>query len=162
MRLSALLIPVFVVVALVYTCCYVVDETQYVIVTRFGDPVRTVMEPGLGFKWPWPVDSVVRFDNRLMMLEVPRAEEPDREYITLDAESGIGKNVEVTAYACWRIKPDPASVLAFLESVPGADRAGAEDVLGDVVGAKLGDALGAHDFSALVISPSASARWYAR
>ncbi|UCG16473.1 MAG: protease modulator HflC [Phycisphaerales bacterium] len=159
MRLSALLILVFAVVALVYACCYVVDETQYVIVTRFGDPVRTVMEPGLGFKWPWPVDSVVRFDNRLMMLEVPRAGEPDREYITLDVESGIGKNVEVTAYACWRIKPDPGSVLAFLESVPGGDRAGAEDVLGDVVGAKLGDALGAHDFSALVSVEPDRRKW---
>jgi regulator of protease activity HflC (stomatin/prohibitin superfamily) len=48
--------------------CYVVDETEQVIVTRFGD-VRSVQEnPGLKAKVPF-VDSVVRFDRRLLRID---------------------------------------------------------------------------------------------
>ncbi len=48
--------------------CYVVDETEQVIVTRFGD-VRTVeRNPGLRVKVPF-VDSAVRFDRRLLRID---------------------------------------------------------------------------------------------
>ncbi len=146
-----------IVLLLLATCFFVVDETEYVVVTRFGDPVQTVMDPGLYWKGPWPVDEVVRFDNRLMVLEVPRRGEPDREYIFLDEETGIGKNVEVTAYACWRIRPEPGAVRKFLVTVGSGPRA--EAVLADVVGARLGDALGSHDFAALVSTNPEERQW---
>jgi membrane protease subunit HflC len=146
-----------IVLALLATCLFIVDQTEFAVVTRFGDPVQTVMEPGLHCKCPWPVDDVVRFDNRLMVLEVPRRGEPDREYIFLDEETGIGKNVEVTAYACWRIHPQPAAVRRFLVTVGSGS--GAEAILTDVVGARLGDALGSHDFSALVSTNPEERKW---
>ncbi len=157
MRTTAVVILLLLAVWLVSACTYVVDETEYVVVNRLGNPVQVRMEPGLGVKWPWPVDALIRYDNRLMVLEVPRPGEPDREYLTLDVESGIGKNVEVTTYTCWRIKPDPQSVRVFLETV--GDRAGAEALLADVVGSKLGIALGGHDFSALVSVDPAQRCW---
>jgi hypothetical protein len=68
------------------------------------------------------LNAIMRHDirNRLMVLDVPRPGEPDREFITLDVESGIGKNVEVTASAYWRLEwlchrtPNEVSAMGLL------------------------------------------------
>lgn len=151
------IVIVAVVGGLVYTCCFVADQTEFVIVKRFGDPVRTCIEPGLGFKYPWPIDTLVRFDNRLMVLENPAPGQPDKEYLTKDEQSGIGKNVIVTTYTCWRIKRDPKSVLRFLETM--GDRTSAETRLGDLVVSVLGSALGDNDFSVLISTDPEKRAW---
>jgi membrane protease subunit HflC len=157
MRLVGLVIIVALILGLAYTCLFVVDQTEFVIVKRFGDPVRTCIEPGLGVKYPWPIDTLVRFDNRLMVLENPAPGEPDKEYLTEDEHSGIGKNVIVTTYTCWRIKPDRQSVLTFLETM--GNRASAETRLGDVVVSVLGSTLGSNDFSVLVTTDETRRGW---
>lgn len=157
MRTLVTLVAIVVLAAILLSCCFVVDETQYAIQMRFGRPVRTLIDPGLRFKWPWPIDTVVRFDNRLMLLENPGPGEADREYLTQDEESGIGKNVVVTTYTCWRIKRDAGAVLRFLETM--GDRTSAEARLGDVVVSELGAALGRNDFSVLVSADPQSRRW---
>jgi membrane protease subunit HflC len=160
MRRIVSLIATAMAVWLICACTFVVDETEYVVVKRFGNPVQTVVEPGLQGKWPWPVDTVVRLDNRLMVLVNPRPGEPDKEYITLDRESGIGKNVEVTTYTCWRIRGAEAaaeSALTFLETM--GDRQSAETRLGDAVVSELGAALGQHDFAELVSTDASSRKW---
>ncbi|MGB2987109.1 MAG: protease modulator HflC [Phycisphaerae bacterium] len=157
MRNVLTLIVLAAVVALAVTCFFVVDQTQYVVQMRFGGPVHTLIEPGLRLKWPWPVDTLVRFDNRLMVLENPAPGQPDKEYLTQDEQSGIGKNVIVTTYTCWRIKRDQAAVLRFLETM--GDRTSAEARLGDVVVSELGAALGRHDFLVLVSTDPKQRRW---
>lgn len=157
MRALAWLVVVAVIIVVAWSCFFVVDQTEFVIVKRFGDPVRTLIEPGLGVKYPWPVDTVVRFDNRLMILENPGPDEPDKEYLTEDKQAGIGKNIMVTTYTCWRIKRDPRSVLTFLETMGG--RVNAEARLGDVVVSELGAALGSNDFSRLVSTDPSKRDW---
>ena len=157
MRIMLTLVILAAIIGLVLTCFFVVDQTQYVIQMRFGDPVRTLIEPGLHLKWPWPVDTLVRFDNRLMVLENPAAGETDKEYLTRDEESGIGKNVVVTTYTCWRIERNQDAVLRFLETM--GDRASAEARLGDVIISELGAALGQHDFTVLVSTDPRHRRW---
>jgi membrane protease subunit HflC len=157
MRLMLTLLILIALAAWVTTCFFVVDQTEYVIQMRFGDPVRTLIEPGFYVKWPWPVDDLVRFDNRLMVLENPGPNEVDKEYLTQDEQSGIGKNVVITTYTCWRIKRDPASVLRFLETM--GDRVSAEARLGDVVVSELGTALGRNDFSVLVSTDPDQHKW---
>jgi membrane protease subunit HflC len=157
MRLLLLTVIVVLVVGWACTCFFAVDQTEFAIVTRFGDPVRTCIEPGLGVKWPWPVDTVVRFDNRLMVLESPNPDEPAKEYLTQDEQAGIGKNVMVTTYTCWRIKPDGDSVLTFLETM--GNRESAEARLGDVVVDELGVALGKNDFSVLISTDASQRGW---
>ena len=147
-----------VVVFFAATCFFVVDETEYVVVKRFGDPVATLIEPGLNFKWPWPVDTLARFDNRLMVLENPGPDEPDKEYLTHDEQSDIiGKNVVVTTYTCWRIQRDKDAVLTFLQTV--GNRQTAEARLGDVVVSELGSTLGENDFSLLISTDPERRRW---
>ena len=157
MRVFVPIVIVALLLGLVYTCFFVVDQTEFVIVKRFGDPVRTLIEPGLGLKWPWPIDTLVRFDNRLMVLENPAPGEPGKEYLTEDEQAGIGKNVMVTTYTCWRIKPDPGAVLTFLETM--GERASAETRLGDAVVSVLGSTLGSNDFSVLISTDPAQRAW---
>jgi membrane protease subunit HflC len=84
---------------------FFVDETEYVSVTQFGQPVRLYIEAGLGVKWPY--QSVRRFDRRLQMYEPP-----GREMLTEDKE-----NLTFQWYVCWRI---PATSFVSGGLPPGA------------------------------------------
>jgi membrane protease subunit HflC len=70
---------------------FFVDETEYVYVTQFGEPVRLYDQAGLAVKWPY--QSLWRFDRRLQMYEPPA-----REMLTEDKE-----NLNFDWYVCWRI-----------------------------------------------------------
>ncbi len=156
-RTVILLGLVALVAAWAATSLYIVDTTEYAVVLRLGRVLRTHLEPGLYVKAPWPVDAVTRFDNRLMVLESPAPAEPDREYLTRDEQSGIGKNVIVTTYTCWRLERDAAAVQRFLETM--GDRSSAEARLADVVISELGAALGQTEFARLVSTDGARQGW---
>lgn len=121
------------------TCLFTVHETQHAIVTRFGDPVRVLTEAGLRVKWPWPVDLVQYFDDRLQVYDHPGPEYPAKEFLTKDK-----KNIEVATYTCWKIM----DTLRFYENV--YDQEGAEARLSDIIVSELGTALGQYDLSALI------------
>jgi membrane protease subunit HflC len=46
-----------------------VRKSEVVVVTTFGKPTRTESEPGPHLKWPWPIESVHRFDQRVQNFE---------------------------------------------------------------------------------------------
>jgi len=48
------------------TTFVIIDPTEQGLLERFGKPVagRTVLEPGLHFKWPWPIDAIRRYSSR--------------------------------------------------------------------------------------------------
>lgn len=105
-----------VVVILGPTCILFVDETENVIVERFGKITAIydqTSQSGLHAKLPWPIDVVRRFDRRLQLLSPP-----GREAFTRDR-----KNITVDAFLCWRVadgSPGPASdrpVVKFFQSV---------------------------------------------
>ncbi|WP_308911833.1 protease modulator HflC [Pseudokordiimonas caeni] len=48
---------------------FTVNERQQAIVVQFGDPQRTVIEPGLHFKTPF-VEQVIYLDKRILSLDV--------------------------------------------------------------------------------------------
>jgi modulator of FtsH protease HflC len=52
---------------------FTVDQTQQVLITQFGDPVRVVTTPGLHVKKPF-VQTVIPFDKRLLTVELPGEE----------------------------------------------------------------------------------------
>ena len=112
---------------------FVVDTTEYAVVTRFGRPVRTYTTPGLRFRVPL-IDQVVRLDARLLMTEPPVA-----EYLTLDK-----KNVVARVFLTWRVD-DP---LRYLQTV--TLREAAEARLAAVTSSEIGAAFGSVPFDALV------------
>ncbi len=42
-----------------------VRRTEVAVVTTFGKPTRDLSEPGPYLKWPWPIQKVYKFDNRV-------------------------------------------------------------------------------------------------
>ena len=52
---------------------FTVDQTEQVLITQFGDPVRVITEPGLHVKMPF-VQTVIPFDKRLLAVELPGEE----------------------------------------------------------------------------------------
>ncbi|NIA14489.1 MAG: protease modulator HflC [Nitrospiraceae bacterium] len=113
---------------------FVIDTTEYGVVTQFGRPVRSILEPGLHLKLPDPIQTLQRYDNRLQVYEAGQI-----EFLTSDK-----KSIVVDFYASWKIK-DP---LAFLKTV--RDKVSAEARLSDVISSVLGVAIGEFELSNLV------------
>jgi membrane protease subunit HflC len=105
---------------------FTVPQTSQALVLRFGDPVRTVSEPGLHMKVPF-VDNVIYVDNRILDLE-----SADEEMIAADQ-----KRLVVEAFARYRIR-DPLRFYQTVGTVDGANsrlspllNSGLRRVLGD-------------------------------
>ncbi|MEM7052838.1 MAG: protease modulator HflC [Acidobacteriota bacterium] len=109
------------------TAFFTVAESEQALVTRFGAPRAEAVGPGLHLKAPWPIDSVVRIDARLLVFDG----EPI-EMLTADK-----KNVLVDSFLAWRV----ADPVRFAQTVKSRDQAEAR--LLDVSAAELGAAVGA-------------------
>lgn len=128
--LLAIFIAFVAVVAL--RSIFFVQETETVIVTLFGKPTRTLLQAGPYLKWP--IESLLRFEKRLMVYD-PRPS----EFLTRDK-----KNLVVDSAVCWRIiNPNH-----FLETI--GDLSSAEMRLHDIVWATLAAAIGKVELSDLV------------
>tara|TARA_B100000686_G_scaffold354776_1_gene467132 strand:- start:5246 stop:6121 length:876 start_codon:yes stop_codon:yes gene_type:complete len=84
---------------------FVVDETNMAIVTRFGEPLRSVKTPGLNIKAPF-VDQTRYFDKRLLLFDAP----PDDTLLTKDK-----KRLVIDIYARGKIT-DPFRFYRTLNS----------------------------------------------
>lgn len=94
------------VVLLLYMCTFQVRFTEVAIRKTWGNPAReAITEPGLYFKWPAPVQSVVKYDQRIRILE-------DR---TEETRTVDGKNLVLTTFTMWKIT-DPSK---FHTNFPG-------------------------------------------
>ena len=116
------------------SCFVVIDVTEYGLFLRFGRVVRVVTEPGLSVKRPFPLETVVRFDKRLLTFKPATA-----EFLSEDK-----KNFVIHSLVTWRIA-DPERFLATTGS-----RSTAEQRLSDVVLTKIGSVVGGHPSAALV------------
>jgi len=120
------------ILIVLYLSFFIVSETEYVIVTQFGKPIRTIDTAGIQFKFFF--QSVQRFNKRLLIYD-PRPS----EFLTHDK-----KNILVDSFVCWRIR-DPKT---FLETVN--DITGAELRLHDIVWSQMSATLGHYDLSSLI------------
>ena len=128
-----------ILLALAFLCALVffqVRETEQVVITRFGQPVRVISEAGLYLKWPWPIDSVNRVDTRLRFQEVRLSEALTRDR----------RNLIVPVFLAWKVE-DP---LKFLEAMGSIDNA--ENKLDSLAASAENTLLGNYDFRQLVSS----------
>ncbi len=72
-RLVALCALLAVVVVVAASTLFTVHQTQQVLITQFGEPVRVIREPGLHAKIPL-IQNVIPFDRRLLDFEAPGEE----------------------------------------------------------------------------------------
>jgi membrane protease subunit HflC len=132
-RLALLLVAALLLV-LIPSVFYTVDETEQVIITQFGRPVGdAVTEPGLKMKLPF-IWTVHRFDKRWLSWD------GDANQITTRDK----KFIWVDTYARWRIK-EP---LEFFESVH--DENGAQSRLDDIIDGETRNAVAAFNLLEIV------------
>jgi membrane protease subunit HflC len=119
---AGLLIAVLILVPQVV---YTVDETEFVVMTRFGQVGAVHDDPGLKFKTPF-VDTVNRFDKRVLRIDVTPTSMPDVDNQFLD----------VDAYVRYQIL-DPQK---FIENLQDERRAASS--IGAIVTAELRNEVG--------------------
>ncbi len=122
---------------------FVVDETEYTVLTSFGRIVGVYGErpgeTGLHFKAPWQL--AIAIDRRVKVFEPP-----PREVIT-----GDKRNLEIGAFVVWQV----ADPVVFLRAAGGSEMAEAR--LYERITAALSDAVGRRDLAALASTDPA--RW---
>jgi len=117
-----------------YFFVFINYEAEQTVVTRFGKPVRVVIEPGLHLMFPFGVESLHRYDKRLQEYDIPV-----REIITKDK-----KTLVIDNYVEWKIT-DP---LVFLQTVQSVKRAIPR--IDDVVYSAVRNVLGKNDFVQII------------
>ncbi|WP_243371792.1 protease modulator HflC [Microvirga solisilvae] len=105
---TGLLILLALAAIVLYSSIYIVQQTQYALVLRFGAVQSAISEPGLKFKMPL-VDNVTYFEKRVLDLDLP-------VQTVLSADR---QNLEVDAFTRYRIS-DP---LRFYQAVGDNERA---------------------------------------
>ncbi|CDG84068.1 protease modulator HflC [Janthinobacterium agaricidamnosum] len=124
-RIVAALIAGFIVILLLSSTVFVVDQRKYAIVFALGEVKQVISEPGLHFKLPPPFQNVLYLDKRILTIDTP---EPER-FITAEK-----KNILVDAFVKWRIIEPKLYFVSF-----GGDEGRARDRMSQIVKAALND-----------------------
>jgi membrane protease subunit HflC len=82
-----------------------VRRSEVAVVTTFGKPARSLMEPNLYFKWPWPIQKVYKYDARIQNFEDKFSENFTRDNIILLSSVYVG----------WKI----SDAGTFIKTFPG-------------------------------------------
>jgi membrane protease subunit HflC len=96
-----------VVVALLATTATPVGAGEAMLVTRFGSPVRVVLEPGLSWKLPAPVEAATPVDLRLRTTTSGLQDVGTRD----------GLRILVQAYVAWQVPPDATAVRTYVRAI---------------------------------------------
>ena len=113
---------------------YTVDETQQVVITRFGEPVGApIVDPGLHVKLPF-VHKANFFDKRFLEWDGASNQLPTRDK----------RFIHVDTYARWRIT-DP---LLFFQRL--TDERGAQSRLDDILDGETRNTIANHDLIEVV------------
>ena len=65
------------------TSVFIVDEKEQVVILQLGKPVRTITNPGLNIKAPFPFQDKIVFDDRLLEYDSPPEEILSKDKKTL-------------------------------------------------------------------------------
>jgi len=120
------------------TICFIVPSTELVLVQTLGRTSRildgTKGDAGLHFKWIFPIEKLVRYDNRIDMFED----------IHKELETSDKQKVQITMYCAWRVeKPEK-----FLKEIKTIDAARGR--IRKRLRAKQGDVIPKHPMRELV------------
>jgi membrane protease subunit HflC len=107
---------------------YVIDETEQVIITRFGEVQSVTTHPGLYLKAPF-VDQTIRLDKRILRIDAPPEAMPDKEK----------QNLIIDSYARYRIT-DPVQFRKTLQT-----ELNARNRLADIVNSTMRDRVALRD-----------------
>ena len=131
--IGAVLIVIFALLLFVFQ----VRKSEVAVVTTFGKPnAQPYVEPGAYFKWPWPIQKVYRFDQRVQNFEDKYSENTTGDSILL----------MTSVYVGWRISD--ASV--FFPKFAGGSVAAAQSQLEQMIRSAKNAVIGKHTLSGFV------------
>jgi modulator of FtsH protease HflC len=124
-RLVSYTIAGLILLSILLSTLFVVDQRQYAIVFALGEVKKVISEPGLHFKLPPPFQNVVVLDKRILTLDTPEAD----RFITAEK-----KNILVDAYVKWRILDPRLYFISFT-----GDERRAQDRMSQIIKAALNE-----------------------
>ena len=130
--IGAVLIVIFALLLFVFQ----VRQSEVAVVTTFGKPTRNLTEPGAYFKWPWPVEKVYKFDQRVQNFE-------DRFSQNLTADNN---NLLVMVYVGWKI----TDARAFFPKFAGGSTLAAQSMLESMLRSAKSAVVGKHPLADFV------------
>src|SRR5208282_5992530 len=129
---GAVLIVIFAL--LLFT--FQVRQSEVAVVTTFGRITGPPCQPGLHFKWPWPIQQVYKFDERIQDFQDKYSENFTADNITLITSVYVG----------WRISDAPS----FLNSFKDGSVAAAQSQLQSMLTSAKSAVVGKHPLSDFV------------
>ena len=139
--IAAVLVVIFAL--LLFT--FQVRQSEVVVVSTFLKPTATITNTGLYVKWPWPVQSINRFDQRVQTFEDKFSENPLADHSILLASVYVG----------WRI----SDAKAFFPKFSGGSTLLAQRQLENMLRSAKLDIMGKHDLSDFVNSDPAQLKF---
>src|SRR3954464_5292646 len=124
-RLVSYAIAGLIILSVLLSTLFVVDQRQYAIVFALGEVKKVINDPGLHFKLPPPFQNVLFLDKRILTLDSP---DVDR-FITSEK-----KNILVDAFVKWRIDDPRLYFVSF-----GGEERRANDRMAQIIKAALND-----------------------
>ena len=121
--------------AFLYYSTYTVDEREWVVVTQFGQPVKTVTDSGLHFKRPGFLQKVNRLDKRIQVYETE----------AIQLLLGDKNPLIVGCYAAWKIT-DP---LLYFQTI-GLDNEQGARKIGDILNSQLGGVISEYSINNII------------
>ncbi|MBQ7403599.1 MAG: hypothetical protein IJW05_09180 [Lentisphaeria bacterium] len=118
---------------------YQVSTTEQAVVLTLGKIDENVRQPGLHFRWPFPIQKVMKYDTRLRCYDgnIGKLEE---------TPTSDGKNITISIYTVFRIK----DLIKFQSA--GGSIVAAEEQLGILMRTAKGAVVGKYRFDQLVNS----------
>ena len=129
MKTSTFILPaIAVVIGLLLSSVFVVDEREKALVLQFGQIKQVREEPGIGFRIPF-IQEVVKYDARTLGLDTEE----------IEVTPSDDRRLVVDAFARYRID----DVVQFRQAVGVGGIRVAEDRLGSILNASIREVLGA-------------------
>ncbi len=121
----------------VFTSWYTVDESEQAVIVTFGVANETIVEPGLHFKMPWPIQKAEILSKETYSLQFGYNQNAEGEIVAFDKETKMitgDENIVLTDLVVqWKIT-DPKKYLFNAENP--------QDVLHDATSASIRSIIG--------------------
>lgn len=111
--ITSIAVGVVVAAGLAQTCLYTVGEREYAMLFALGELKTVVIEPGLHFKLPAPLQNVVYLDKRILTLDASGADL---------VQTSEKKNLMIDTFVKWRI----GDARRYWVSFQGSERAASD------------------------------------
>lgn len=92
--------------AVLAACAIPVPAGTALVVTEFGRPTRVLIEPGLAWKLPTPIETTLPVDLRLRTTSTGLQDVGTRD----------GLRILVQAYVAWQVPAEPDAILRFVRA----------------------------------------------